>query len=111
MSDQLLSEKTNVSENQIQSLTDDVMKRIPAILLESGKAMDGEQIEKLSTHIRAMARRALNGENLPDFDKSLFDEVSDKSLSTARQVVSQFQGLPDEEALILSIHFEMAQDL
>lgn len=95
----------------VQSLADSVMARIPDILRENRKTMNAEQMEKLLPHMSAMARRSLTGEALPDFDKSLFDEVSETAVSIARQIVALFNNLPDEEVLLLSIHFEMAQDI
>lgn len=100
-----------IDSHAVQSLADRVIACVPDILRENGKAMDAEQMEKLATHMRAMARRSLTGEALPDFDTSLFDDVSDRAVSTARQIVAIFHNLPEEEALLLSIHFEMAQDI
>ncbi|MWL73350.1 glycine dehydrogenase, partial [Escherichia coli] len=40
----------------------------------------------------------------------LFDEISPDSMRLAREVVAQFGNLPDEEAWLLSVHFEVAKD-
>ncbi|UXN05057.1 MULTISPECIES: PRD domain-containing protein [unclassified Bartonella] len=111
MSNQLQTNATETIATQIQTLATNAMVKIPDILQRNGKAMDDEQIEKLSAHVFAMARRALTNETLPEFDKSLFDEVSEKSISTAREIVGLFDGLSDDETYLLSIHFEVAQDL
>jgi len=43
-------------------------------------------------------------------DASLFEEISEDSMMLAREVVAQFGNLPDEEAWLLSVHFEVAKD-
>ena len=49
-------------------------------------------------------------EPLPEVDASLFEEISEDSMMLAREVVAQFGNLPDEEAWLLSVHFEVAKD-
>jgi PRD domain protein (TIGR03582 family) len=43
-------------------------------------------------------------------EAELFDEISPDSMRLAREVVAQFGNLPDEEAWLLSVHFEVAKD-
>ena len=64
----------------------------------------------LTSHVRAMAHRSISGEPLPEVDASLFEEISEDSMMLAREVVAQFGNLPDEEAWLLSVHFEVAKD-
>jgi PRD domain protein (TIGR03582 family) len=52
----------------------------------------------------------VTGEPLPEVDASLFDEISPESMQLARDVVAQFGNLPEEEAWLLSVHFEVAKD-
>lgn len=101
---------TPEQEKDVRKKADQVMVQIPALLEAAHKSMTDEQLHKLELHLVAMARRSLFGGRLPDFDKDLFDEISEPSIKLAQSVVDLFEGLPEEEALILSIHFEMAQD-
>ncbi len=59
---------------------------------------------------KAMAHRSISGEPLPEVDASLFEEISEDSMMLAREVVAQFGNLPDEEAWLLSVHFEVAKE-
>jgi PRD domain protein (TIGR03582 family) len=68
------------------------------------------QQQMLTSHVRAMAHRSVTGEPLPEVDASLFDEISPESMQLARDVVAQFGNLPEEEAWLLSVHFEVAKD-
>ena len=52
----------------------------------------------------------MTGEPLPEVEADLFDEISADSMRLAREVVAQFGNLPDEEAWLLSVHFEVAKD-
>ena len=55
-------------------------------------------------------QESISGEPLPEVDASLFEEISEDSMMLAREVVAQFGNLPDEEAWLLSVHFEVAKD-
>ncbi|EKT5473616.1 glycine dehydrogenase, partial [Salmonella enterica subsp. enterica serovar Montevideo] len=68
------------------------------------------QTQMLTSHVRAMAHRSITGEPLPEVDASLFDEISAESMALAREIVAAFGNLPDEEAWLLSVHFEVAKD-
>ena len=57
-----------------------------------------------------IVHRSISGEPLPEVDASLFEEISEDSMMLAREVVAQFGNLPDEEAWLLSVHFEVAKD-
>lgn len=99
-----------VDQAAVRRLADQVLGRIPALLDMAGKYLTEVQQQKLDSHVLAMARRSLTGEGLPDFDKSLFDEISDTTRRLSAAVVALFGNLPEEEALLLSIHFEMAKN-
>lgn len=99
-----------VSEVAIRELAERIMPQIPAVLDTAGKYLTDVQQQKLESHVFAMARRSLTGESLPEFDKSLFDEISATSRSLSEAVVALFGNLPEEEALLLSIHFETAKN-
>ncbi len=94
----------------IAALASRIMGEIPAIIDRAGKRMDAFQQEKLTSHMQAMARRSLTGERLPEFDKSLFDEISPPARLLSEEVTALFGNLPEEEALLLSIHFETMPD-
>ncbi|EGT4371172.1 PRD domain-containing protein [Cronobacter malonaticus] len=68
------------------------------------------QRQMLSSHVRAMAHRSVTGEPLPEVEESLFEEISESSMALAREIVAQFGNLPDEEAWLLSVHFEVAKE-
>ncbi|AXT47978.1 MULTISPECIES: hypothetical protein [Chromobacterium] len=99
-----------VDQAAIRRLADQVLGQVPALLDAAGKYLTEVQQQKLDSHVQAMARRSLTGEGLPDFDKSLFDEISDTTRRLSAAVVALFGNLPEEEALLLSIHFEMAKN-
>ncbi|KMN36631.1 MULTISPECIES: hypothetical protein [Chromobacterium] len=99
-----------VDQAAIRRLADQVLGQVPALLDAAGKYLTEVQQQKLDSHVLAMARRSLTGEGLPDFDKSLFDEISDTTRRLSAAVVALFGNLPEEEALLLSIHFEMAKN-
>ncbi|WP_440028991.1 hypothetical protein [Chromobacterium amazonense] len=98
------------TQQQIAALSQQVLARVPALLDAAGKCLNNSQQLKLESHVRAMARRSLTGEGLPEFDRSLFDEISPAAMQLSQAVVALFGNLPTDEALLLSIHFEMAQN-
>ncbi|POZ60970.1 glycine dehydrogenase [Chromobacterium alticapitis] len=98
------------TQQQVDALSGQVLARVPALLDTAGKCLNDSQQLKLASHVRAMARRSLTGEGLPDFDRSLFDEISPVAMRLSQDVVALFGNLPSDEALLLSIHFEMAQN-
>jgi PRD domain protein (TIGR03582 family) len=60
------------------------------------------------SHLNAMARRAVTGESLPEFDVAIFDEVSAEAMALAKKIVDVFDVLPVTEVYLLSLHFEVA---
>lgn len=101
---------TTATESAVRDLAEGIMPQIPAVLDTAGKYLTDDQQLKMQSHVLAMARRSLTGESLPEFDKSLFDEVSTTSKQLSEAVVALFGNLPEEEALLLSIHFETAKN-
>ena len=83
MTDEAL-QTTPEQETEVRKKTDEVMKQIPALLDNAGKVMTSEQLHKLDLHLVAMARRSLFGGGLPDFDKTLFDEISEDSVKLSQ---------------------------
>ncbi len=67
------------------------------------------QQQMLVSHLRAMVARAKTGEALPEVDISLFDEISEHSITLAQRVVDTLPGLAPEEAYLLSVHFEVVR--
>lgn len=63
------------------------------------------QWKSLVNHICAMVMRSKRGEVL-ELDISLFDEVSEDSLSLSQEVVTAIGGIGEAEKYLLSIHFE-----
>lgn len=95
---------------QTEKLADTMLKQVFALLSRRNIIPNEVQEQMLTSHVRAMAHRSVTGEPLPEVDASLFDEISADSMSLAREVVAQFGNLPDEEAWLLSVHFEVAKD-
>ena len=95
---------------QTERLADKMLQQVYALLNRHGIVPNDVQEQMLTSHVRAMAHRSISGEPLPEVDASLFEEISEDSMMLAREVVAQFGNLPDEEAWLLSVHFEVAKD-
>ena len=95
---------------QTERLADKMLQQVYALLNRHGIVPNDVQEQMLTSHVRAMAHRSISGEPLPEVDASLFEEISPDSRTLAREVVAQFGNLPDEEAWLLSVHFEVAKE-
>ncbi|MBB3324739.1 glycine dehydrogenase [Atlantibacter sp. RC6] len=95
---------------QIGDLAERMLAQVYALLRHHHIIPNAVQEQMLTSHVRAMAHRSVTGEPLPEVDVSLFDEISAESMALAREVVAAFGNLPDEEAWLLSVHFEVAKD-
>lgn len=95
---------------QTERLADKMLQQVFALLSRHGIVPNDVQEQMLTSHVRAMAHRSISGEPLPEVDASLFEEISPDSMTLAREVVAQFGNLPDEEAWLLSVHFEVAKE-
>ena len=91
-------------------LADRMLAQVYSLLRERNIIPNAVQEQMLTSHVRAMAHRSVTGEPLPEVDASLFDEISAESMALARDVVAEFGNLPEEEAWLLSVHFEVAKD-
>ena len=95
---------------QTERLADKMLQQVFALLSRHDIVPNDVQEQMLTSHVRAMAHRSISGEPLPEVDASLFEEISEDSMMLAREVVAQFGNLPDEEAWLLSVHFEVAKE-
>jgi PRD domain protein (TIGR03582 family) len=95
---------------QTASLAERMLTQVYTLLSQHNITPNAVQQQMLTSHVRAMAHRSVTGEPLPEVDASLFDEISPESMQLARDVVAQFGNLPEEEAWLLSVHFEVAKD-
>jgi len=95
---------------QTEQLADTMLKQTFTLLSHHNIIPNAVQEQMLTSHVRAMAHRSVTGEPLPEVEADLFDEISPESMQLARDVVAQFGNLPDEEAWLLSVHFEVAKD-
>ncbi|MEL2240429.1 glycine dehydrogenase [Leclercia adecarboxylata] len=95
---------------QTEQLADSMLRQTFALLSHHNIIPNAVQEQMLTSHVRAMAHRSVTGEPLPEVEADLFDEISPESMRLAREVVAQFGNLPDEEAWLLSVHFEVAKD-
>lgn len=93
-----------------EKLADTMLEQVFALLGRHTIIPNDVQKQMLTSHVRAMAHRSVTGEPLPEVEADLFDEISPDSMRLAREVVAQFGNLPDEEAWLLSVHFEVAKD-
>ncbi|WP_380184125.1 glycine dehydrogenase [Kalamiella sp. sgz302252] len=97
-------------ERAIQALADRVMAQINELFAAGHIYPNAVQQQMLTSHVRAMALRSLTGEPLPEVEAELFEDISPESMALARQVVDLFGNLPQEEAWLLSVHFEVAKE-
>lgn len=95
---------------EIGELADRMLAQVYSLLSEHHIIPNAVQEQMLTSHVRAMAHRSVTGEPLPEVDASLFDEISAESMALARDIVAAFGNLPEEEAWLLSVHFEVAKD-
>lgn len=95
---------------EIGELADRMLAQVYALLSEHHIIPNAVQEQMLTSHVRAMAHRSVTGAPLPEVDASLFDEISAESMALARDIVAAFGNLPEEEAWLLSVHFEVAKD-
>lgn len=95
----------------IQGLADQIMSQIHCLFTASGIHPTAVQQQMLQSHVQAMALRSRTGEALPVVDRALFDEISPASMALATSIVSLFGNLPQEEAWLLSVHFEVAREI
>ncbi|HIE5389066.1 glycine dehydrogenase [Enterobacter sp. ECC-175] len=95
---------------QTEQLATTMLQQVYALLAGHNIIPNAVQEQMLTSHVRAMAHRSVTGEPLPEVEADLFDEISPDSMQLAREVVAQFGNLPDEEAWLLSVHFEVAKD-
>jgi PRD domain protein (TIGR03582 family) len=95
---------------QTETLANTMLEQVYSLLARHNIIPNDVQQQMLTSHVRAMAHRSVTGEPLPEVEADLFDEISADSMRLAREVVVQFGNLPDEEAWLLSVHFEVAKD-
>ncbi|MEN5017054.1 glycine dehydrogenase [Erwinia sp. Eh17-17] len=97
-------------DDKIQTLAARVMGEITGLFAARNIQPDSVQQQMLTSHVRAMALRSLTGEALPEVEADLFEDISPQSMALAQQVVDLFGNLPEEEAWLLSVHFEVAKE-
>ncbi|TKI07003.1 PRD domain-containing protein [Martelella alba] len=90
-------------------LADQTLSGIMDMLKTRNIRLNEVQEQMLTSHVKAMVRRSLTGEPLPEVDVSLFEEISPDSMDMAREIVARLANLPVEEAYLLSVHFEVAK--
>ncbi|MCX8958242.1 glycine dehydrogenase [Erwinia psidii] len=96
-------------DQAIQALTDRVMTQIAHLFADKAIYPNSVQQQMLLSHVSAMALRSLTREALPEVDAELFEDISPESMALAQQVVDLFGNLTEEEAWLLSVHFEVAK--
>jgi PRD domain protein (TIGR03582 family) len=92
------------------TLAERMLTQVYTLLSHHNIVPNAVQQQMLTSHVRAMAHRSVTGEPLPEVEADLFDEISPESMTLAREVVAAFGNLPEEEAWLLSVHFEVAKD-
>ncbi|MCL2892260.1 glycine dehydrogenase [Brenneria tiliae] len=106
----VMNENGSREAEQSRQLADRMLLWIDELLRRHNIIPNAVQTQMLTSHVRAMAHRSVTGEPLPEVDADLFDEISADSMRLARAVVAEFANLPDEEAWLLSVHFEVAKE-
>ena len=92
------------------TLAERMLTQVYSLLGHHNIVPNAVQQQMLTSHVRAMAHRSVTGEPLPEVEADLFDEISPESMALAREVVAAFGNLPEEEAWLLAVHFEVAKD-
>lgn len=106
-----MNEELCQQTEHITQLADRMLGWVYDLLARNNITPNNVQRQMLSSHVRAMAHRAVTREPLPEVEASLFDEISEDSLKLARAVVDKFGNLPepDPETWLLSVHVEVAK--
>lgn len=91
-----------------EEITDKLLVVINDLLNAEGIHPNEVQQKMLASHVKAMVERAKTREPLPEVEPELFEDISPKSMSLAKDVVNMLNDLPVEEAYLLSVHFEVA---
>lgn len=97
--------RKSVDEKKLREL----LQLIDECCDQRGFSIEDYRLLSLANHVSAMIERSVSQEKLDPIDASLFDEVSDDSLSLAQLVVDTIGGLQQDEKYLLSIHFEVAK--
>lgn len=63
----------------------------------------------LTNHLDEMIKRSKEGIELPEVERELFSDVSKESLEISKNIIDKVSGLNEDEAYVLSIHFEVAK--
>ncbi|HGJ5876864.1 MAG TPA: transcriptional antiterminator [Arsenophonus sp.] len=93
----------------VETTTNELISIIDGWLRTEGVHTTKVQQQMLRSHVKAMVERAKTGEQLPEVDVSLFEEISPESITLAEKVVNTLPGLAYEEAYLISVHFEVAR--
>ncbi|MTH47891.1 glycine dehydrogenase [Intestinirhabdus alba] len=110
MNNEAVINDTEEQTARIAELAGRMLAQVFTLLRARRIVPNAVQEKMLTSHVRAMAHRSVTGEPLPEVEASLFDEISAESMALAREVVAAFGNLPEEEAWLLSVHFEVAKD-
>lgn len=110
MNNAIVTDHEAVDSARTEALAAQMLPRVYALLSEHNIIPNEVQRQMLTSHVKAMAHRSVTGEPLPEVEACLFDEISEDSMALARAVVAEFGNLPQEEAWLLSVHFEVAKD-
>ena len=109
MSESAVIYKMSEHNLDIDEVTQKLLAVITDWLKQEGCYTTEVQQLMLVSHLRAMVARAKTGEALPEVDISLFDEISEHSITLAQRVINTLPGLAPEEAYLLSVHFEVVR--
>lgn len=110
MNNAMVMDKEAESCAKTAALVAKMLPQVNALLAQHHIIPNAVQEQMLASHLKAMAHRSVTGEPLPEVEASLFDEISASSMQLARAVIAEFGNLPEEEAWLLSVHFEVAKE-
>ena len=91
-----------------EEITAKLLVVIEELLNAEGIHPNEVQQKMLASHVKAMVERAKTRDPLPEVEPELFEDISPKSMSLAKDVIKMLNDLPIEEAYLLSVHFEVA---
>jgi len=106
-------ETEEVHKLLIESGNEQLCKRtilfVEHICKEEGILLAEHQRLSLISHLSAMVRRSHNGIEIEAVDKEMFNQISEYSVNISRKIVDFLPNLKEDEAYLLSIHFESAR--
>ncbi|WP_078393153.1 PRD domain-containing protein [Shouchella patagoniensis] len=94
-------------KSQNEALCQKLHEEANRFFIGKEQTLESYQEEALVNHLAEMILRSANKAPIDPLDKAMFNELSNESLEQARSIVRLLEHLPDDEAYLLAIHFEV----